>query len=61
MIMPNLPGRARCPECGSDNIATKWSCTTIVAWLGKLLGAPMVRIYEKKCMQCGKEFKVFRK
>jgi hypothetical protein len=29
--------------------------------VGKLLGVPMVRIYEKKCMQCGKEFQIFRK
>jgi len=61
MIMPNIPGKTKCPECGSENIETKWSLTTIVAWLGKLLGVPMVRIYEKKCSECGKEFQVFRK
>ncbi|MGA2226351.1 MAG: hypothetical protein ABSH41_18090 [Syntrophobacteraceae bacterium] len=61
MIMPNIPGTVKCPQCGSFNIATKWSFTTVVSWLGKLLGVPMVRIYEKKCMQCGREFQVFRK
>jgi predicted nucleic-acid-binding Zn-ribbon protein len=61
MIMPNIPGKVKCPECGSENIATKWTSTTIVSWLGKLLGVPMVRIYEKRCSECGKEFKVFRK
>ena len=35
--------------------------TTIVAWLGKLLGVPTVKIFKKKCVQCGKEFRVFRK
>jgi len=61
MVMPNIPGKVKCPECGSENIETKWSLTTIVSWLGKLLGVPMVRIYEKRCSECGKEFKVFRK
>jgi hypothetical protein len=44
MIMPNIPGKVKCPECGSENIETKWSFTTIVSWIGKLLGVPMVRI-----------------
>jgi len=61
MIMRNIPGKAKCPECGSENIETKWSFTTVVAWLGKLLGVTTVRIYEKKCEACGKEFQVFRK
>ena len=61
MVMPNIPGKVKCPECGSGNIATKWSLTTIVAWAGKLLGVPIVRIYEKRCEKCGREFQVFRK
>ena len=61
MIIQNPPGKVKCPECGSENIETKWSFTTIVAWLGKLLGVPTVKIFEKRCVQCGKEFQVFRK
>ena len=48
MIMPNIPGKVKCPECGSGNIATKWSLTTIVAWLEKLLGVPTVKVLEKR-------------
>jgi len=61
MIMPNIPMPVKCPECGSENIATKWSLTTIVAWLSRILGVPIVKIFEKRCVQCGQEFKVFRK
>jgi len=61
MIMPNIPGKAKCPKCGSENVKFKWSVTTIVAWLGKVLGVQTVRIYEKRCAECGHEFQVFRK
>jgi predicted nucleic acid-binding Zn ribbon protein len=61
MVMPNIPGKVKCPECGSENVKSKLSFTNIVAWAGKLLGVPMVRIYEKRCEACGKEFQVFRK
>jgi predicted nucleic-acid-binding Zn-ribbon protein len=61
MIMRDIPGTVKCPECGSENIEMKWSLTTIVGWMGRILGVPTVRIYEKKCVECGEEFKVFRK
>jgi endogenous inhibitor of DNA gyrase (YacG/DUF329 family) len=61
MIMPNIPGKAQCPECGSENVGTKWSFTTIVAWVGWILGVLTVKILEKKCAECGDEFQVFRK
>jgi len=61
MIMPNLPGKVKCPECGSEDIATKWSLTTIVAWAGRILGVSTVKIFEKRCVQSGNEFQVFRK
>jgi len=47
MIMPNIPGKAKCPKCGSENVKFKWSITTIVAWTGKLLGVPTVKNFEK--------------
>ena len=61
MIMRNIPMPIKCPKCGSERIETKWSANTIVAWLGKLLGVSMVKIYEKRCTECGHEFQVFRK
>ncbi|MGA2223174.1 MAG: hypothetical protein ABSH41_01870 [Syntrophobacteraceae bacterium] len=61
MIIRTIPGKVKCPECGSENIATKWSFATIVAWLGRILGVPTVRIYEKRCAECGHEFQIFRK
>jgi predicted nucleic-acid-binding Zn-ribbon protein len=51
----------KCPKCGSENVQPKWTLNTIVAWLGKLLGVRTVKIYEKRCMECGHEFQVFRK
>ena len=59
MIIRNIPRKVKCPECGSENVMTNWSFTTIVAWLGKLLGVPTVRIYEKICSECGHEFQAF--
>jgi predicted nucleic-acid-binding Zn-ribbon protein len=61
MIMPNIPMPIKCPKCGSENVKTKWSLTTIVAWVGRILGVPTVKIFEKRCLVCGKEFQVFRK
>jgi len=61
MIMPNIPGKAECPECGSENVKTKWSVTTIVAWVGRLLGVPIGKIFEKRCFKSRNEFQVFRK
>ncbi len=61
MIIRNIAGKAKCPQCGSENIETKWSLSTIVAWVGKLLGVQTVKIFEKRCMKCGKEFQIFRK
>ena len=61
MIIRDIPGRVKCPECGSEHTETKWSLTTIVSWVGKLLGVPTVKIFEKKCVECGKEFQIFRK
>ena len=61
MIMQDQGVKVKCPQCGSQNVKIKWSFTTIVAWLGKLLGVPTVKIFEKRCAECGKEFQVFRK
>jgi len=46
MIMRDIPGTVKCPECGSENVGTKWSLTTIVAWVGRILGVPAVKIFE---------------
>ena len=61
MVMHNLPGRAKCPECGSENFKSKWSLTIVVAWTMKLLGVAMVKIFEKRYSECGEEFLVFKK
>jgi predicted nucleic-acid-binding Zn-ribbon protein len=61
MIIQDPRIKAKCPECGSENIETKWSLATIVAWAGKLLGVPTVKIFEKQCSECGHQFQVFRK
>ena len=61
MITQDPRIKPKCPECGSENVKSKLSFTNLVAWLGKLLGVPIVRIYEKRCSECGKEFQVFRK
>ena len=61
MIIQDQRIKAKCPECGSENVKSKWSFTTIVAWLGRILGVPTVKIYEKRCVECGNEFRVFRK
>jgi len=61
MIMRDIPGKAKCPACGSENVRSKWSLTTVVGWVGRILGVPTVKIFEKKCAECGNEFQVFRK
>jgi len=61
MIIQDPQIKTKCPECGSENVKSKWSFTTIVAWMGRILGVPTVKIWEKKCAECGKEFQVFRK
>jgi len=42
-------------------VKSKLCLTNIVAWLGRILGVPTVKIYEKRCSECGREFQVFRK
>ena len=61
MIIQDPGIKAQCPECGSENVQSKLSFTYIVAWLGGILGVPTVKIFEKKCAECGNEFQVFRK
>lgn len=61
MIIQDPRVKVKCPECGSENVDTKWSLTTIVAWVGKLLGAPTVKIFDKRWGDCGHEFQIFRK
>ena len=53
--------KAKCPQCGGENVESRLSFTNIVAWLAKLLGAPTVKIFEKRCSECGHEFQVFPK
>ena len=61
MVIRDIHGTVKCPECGSENVESKLSFTNIVAWAGKLLGVRTVKIYEKRCSECGHEFQVFRK
>jgi len=61
MIIQDQRIKAKCPECGSENVKSKWSFTTIVAWLGRILGVPTVKIFKKRCLECGEEFQVFTK
>jgi predicted nucleic-acid-binding Zn-ribbon protein len=56
MIMPNIQMPVKCQQCRSENVKFKWSLTTLVSWLGKLLGVQTVKIYEKECAECGREF-----
>ena len=48
VIIRSLPGKPKCPECGSENVKSKWSLTNIVACVGRILGVPTVKIWEKK-------------
>ena len=61
MVIRNIPGKVICPECGSEYIETKLSLTTLVSRAGKLLGVPTIKIYEKRCVEFGHEFQIFRK
>jgi predicted nucleic acid-binding Zn ribbon protein len=61
MIMRDIPGTVKCPECGSENVKSKLSFTNVVAWVGRILGVRIVKIWEKRCEECGNEFQVFRK
>jgi predicted nucleic-acid-binding Zn-ribbon protein len=61
MIMPNIHMPIKCPKCGSINVKSKWTLNTIVAWVGRSLGVRTVKIYDKKCEECGEEFQIFRK
>jgi len=61
MVMPSMPVKANCPQCGSENIGTKWTLVTAIAWICRLLGVHAVRTYDKKCETCGNEFRVYRK
>ena len=61
MIIQTPRIKPKCPACESENVKFKLSFTTIVAWLGRILGVPTVKIFEKRCSECGREFRVFRK
>jgi hypothetical protein len=62
MVIQDPRIKAKCPEeCGSENVKSKLSFTNIVAWVGRILGVPTVKIFEKKCAECGHQFQVFRK
>ncbi len=61
MIIQDPRIKPKCPQCGTENVQSKLSVTTIVAWVGRILGVPTVKIWEKRCTECGREFHVFRK
>ena len=61
MIIRNIPGKVKCPKCGSGNLRKKWSPNTVLAWMSKLFSVPTVKIFEKRCGDCGHEFQIFRK
>jgi predicted nucleic-acid-binding Zn-ribbon protein len=61
MIMRDISIAVKCPSCGSINVLSKLTFTNIVAWVGRILGVPTVKIWEKKCEECGYEFQIFRK
>jgi len=61
MVIRNPPEKAKCPECGSENVKSEWSFTTLVAWADRILGVSTVKIFEKRCVECGHEFQIFRK
>ena len=55
MIMQDLRIKPKCPQCGSENVKSKLSFTNVVAWAGRILGVPTVKIFEKKCVEYGYE------
>ncbi|MGA3114330.1 MAG: hypothetical protein ABSF90_07850 [Syntrophobacteraceae bacterium] len=59
MLIQDPRVKAKYPECGSENVQSKLPFTSFVAWAGKLLGVPTVKIWEKRCEECGKELQVF--
>ena len=59
MIIQDPRIKAKCPECGSENVESKASFTNIVAWVGRIPGVQTVKIWEKRCAECGNEFQVF--
>ena len=61
MIIRDPRIKPKCPQCGSENVKSALSFTNIVAWVGRILGVPTVKIFERRCSKCGKEFQVFRK
>ena len=61
MIMQVPRIKPKCPQCGSENVKSKLSFTNVVAWVGRILVVPTVKIFEKRCSECGNEFRVFRK
>jgi ribosomal protein S14 len=61
MIIQRLRIKPKCPQCGSPDVKSQLSFTNVVAWLGRILGVPAVTIREKRCEECGNEFKIFRK
>ncbi len=61
MIMPNISIPVKCPKCGSENDKSRWTRTTVIAWMSRLPGAHTAKIYDKKCEACGHEFQIFQK
>jgi hypothetical protein len=42
-------------------VKSKRSLATILAWLGRILRVSTVKIFERRCSECGHEFQIFRK
>jgi predicted nucleic-acid-binding Zn-ribbon protein len=61
VVMPSIQVKAKCPKCGSENLGTKWTLISAIAWISELLGIHTVKLYDKKCEACSNEFQVFRK
>ncbi len=61
MIIQDPRIKPKCPECGSENVESKLSLSNVAAWVGRILGVSRVKIWEKRCVECGNEFQVFWK
>jgi len=61
VILPYSPIPAKCPVCGSENVRTKWFFTTILARVGGSIAVPTVKVLEKRCGDCGRQFQALRK